>query len=112
MKKTIGWLAIALSIFSLAPSIVPGAMSLMGLALGLFALVLAVFSVSKGNKKFFVITLTVVLIGILVANDMLRLWGSISGVPLQFKLATYGVSLFVLSVCSIAALRLSRKTKK
>lgn len=111
MKIFIGWFAIALSVFSLGPSIVPGAMSLMGLGIALLSLILSVFSVSKDKNKHFVITLTIVVLGLLVANDTLRLWGSISGVPLQFKLVTYGVSFSVLIVTSLVASKLSRSTK-
>ena len=53
MKKVIGWIAVSISVFSLAPSVVPGAMSLMGLLASIFALVLSVFSVEKGKRVYF-----------------------------------------------------------
>ncbi len=106
MKKTIGYLAILLSAFSLAPSIVPGAMSLLGLVVSLFSLLLSVASVVRNKKVYFTITLVNVLLGLLVANDTLRLWGSVSGVPIQFKLSAYGVSFLVIVGCFIVANKL------
>ncbi len=85
-----------ISIFSLAPSVVPGAMSLIGLLISIFALVLSVFSVAKGRRGYFIATLITVIFGMLVANDTLRLWGAFSGVPVQLKLPAY--SVFFLSV--------------
>jgi len=106
MKKIIGWLAILLSMFSLAPSIVPGAMSLIGLVISLFSLVFSVASVAKNKKGYFTITLINVLLGLLIANDTLRVWGSVSGVPVQFKLSAYGISFLVIVGCITAANKL------
>jgi len=99
MKNAIGWVAILLSIFSLAPSIVPGAMSLIGLLISIFSLVLSVFSVEKEKRKHFMVTLVIVIFGILVANDTLRLLGAIPRVPMSFKLSAYGVSFLSVVVC-------------
>jgi len=111
MKNTIGWVAILLAVFSLAPSIVPGAMSLMGLLIALFSLIVSVFSVAQNRKSYFNITLVIVLLGILVANDTLRLWGSLAEAPVQFKLTTYGISFLVIVGCALAANGLNNRVK-
>ena len=95
-----------MSLFSLAPSLVPGAMSLIGLLISMLALALSVFSVEKGKRGCFIATLIIVIIGIFVANDTLRLWGAISGVPVEFKSSIYGVSFLVIVGCMLWANKL------
>ncbi|VAW84582.1 hypothetical protein MNBD_GAMMA16-529 [hydrothermal vent metagenome] len=55
MKNAIGWLAIVLAVLSLAPSLVPGAMSIMGLLASLGALIISIFSVSHGIKSILIL---------------------------------------------------------
>jgi len=109
MKRVVGWLAILMAAFSLAPSVVPGAMSLMGLGLSLLSLVLSVFSIKKGNKKHFDITLIFVVFGVFLLNDALRLWERLA-MPLNVKLAAYGVFFIVVVGCKVVAERLSNGT--
>ncbi len=106
MKKVIGWIAVSISVFSLAPSVVPGAMSLMGLLASILALVLSVFSVEKGKRVYFTATFIIVIIGILVANDTLRMVGAIQGIPVLFKLSAYGVSFLAIAGCMFWANKL------
>ena len=107
MKRIIGWVSILLAAFSLAPSIVPGAMSLMGFGLSLSSLVLSVFSVGKNSKKYFDITLIFVVFGVFLINDALRLWESLS-IPLSVKLTSYAIFVVIVVACKVAAERLSK----
>jgi len=103
IKNITGWAAVLISVFSLAPSIAPGGVSLFGLLISLFALVLSVFSVKRGRKGYFIATLVIVILGILVANDTFRLWGALPGVSLKFKLSAYGVSFLIIVGCMLGA---------
>lgn len=111
MKKVIGWLAIILSMVSLAPSIVPGAMSLMGLLLSLFALMLSILSVEINNRKFFNITLAIVVFGVLLVNDALRIWESLT-MPVDIKLMVYAVVVLIIAGSGIAVSKLSISSEK
>jgi len=83
----------------------------MGLLVALFSLFISIFSVSKNKKTCFNSTLVIVLLGILLANDTLRIWGSLTEVPFQFKLTVYGISLLVIVSFSIAANWLKGRVK-
>ena len=67
----IGWITILTAILSLAPSVVPGGVSLMGLMISLGALFISLLSVSSGRKYYFHITLAIVSLGILFINGFL-----------------------------------------
>jgi hypothetical protein len=108
-KKLIGWIAILIAVFSLAPSLVPGAMSLIGLAIGLVSLVLSLLSINKNNKIYFQITVVVVVLGTIFVNDTLRLVGALPEIPITFKLSIYGITAFVVIGCWAAAEKLYKK---
>ncbi len=108
MKNLTGWVAILLAVFSLAPSVVPGAMSGMGLLVSLAALVVSVFSVGSGRKNYFIVTLTIVVFGVFFVNDVLRLWASLP-VPMNVKFTLYGFFGIVVSLCMFFAKKLSSK---
>lgn len=108
MKNAIGWLAIVLAVLSLAPSLVPGAMSIMGLLASLGALIISVFSVSHGIKKHFNITLIIVVLGVFFINDALRVWESIT-IPINVKLTMYSLFGLVVLGSIFYANKLSRK---
>ena len=110
-NKIIGLLSILLAVFSLAPSIVPGAMSLIGLAIALFALVVSLFSVDENGKGYFQITAVIVVLGIVLVNDAARLAGSLPEIPIAFKLVVYGASCLVVLGCFIGANKLHRNGK-
>jgi len=110
-NKIIGWFAILLAVFSLAPSIVPGSMSLIGLAIALFALVVSLFSVGVDGKGYFQITAVIVVLGIVLVNDAVRLFGSLPEIPIEFKLVVYGVSCLVVIGCFVGANKLHRNGK-
>ncbi len=93
-----GWLAIALAVFSLAPSIVPGTFSIFGLLISLAALIIAVFSVRNNSNTYFITTLIIVIAGLLLVNDGLRVWYSLD-LPMNIKLVLYGLSAIVIAAC-------------
>ncbi len=111
MKKFIGWLAIILAILSLAPSIVPGAMSLIGLLVSLFSLILSIFSVEINNRKFFIITLSIVVFGVFLLNGVLRVWEPLP-MPGDTRLMVYGVLALIIAGSGIAASQLSMPSEK
>ena len=99
MRVIIGVFSIILVVLSLAPNIVPGAMSIIGLGLTLFALVLSVFSVQKGKYLYFNVTLALAVFAILVANDTTRVYWAMPGVSAGFKVGVYLFSLAVIVGC-------------
>ena len=107
MKIIVGWLAMILSAFALAPSIIPGAMSLIGLVASLFALLLSLISVAPNKTGCFKGTLVIVLVGLFLVNDTLRIFGALPDVPSQFKAVAYGMSGLVIVACVVASRRLS-----
>lgn len=100
MGVVIGWLAVLLGIFALAPSIVPGAMSVMGLLVSFVALVMAVLTVRSAGQTFFKVTLGLVIVGVLLVNDGTRLWGAL--MPLDIRLPLYVAAFIVCLLCVIA----------
>ena len=111
VKKIIGWVSILLAVFSLAPSLVPGAMSVIGLVIGLASVVLSLFSVGNGRRGYFLATAVIVVLGIILANDAVRIVGSLPHIPIEFKLVVYGVSSVVVFGCFVGANKLYSKEK-
>ena len=91
-----GWTAVLLALFALLPSFVPGAMSIFGLLIALAALILSVGSVRHQSMAYVHATLILVVVGILGINAGLRL-GDPLPMPLQFKLALYGLAGVVIA---------------
>jgi len=108
MKNAIGGLAIVLAVLSLAPSFVPGAMSIIGLLISLGALIVSIFSVSHGIRNHFNITLIIVILSAFFINDALRIWESMP-MPLHVKLIMYGLFGLVVLMSLFFANRLSKK---
>lgn len=98
--RTIGRSAVALSILSLLPSVVPGAVSLMGWALSVLALLLAVFS-AGAQAYYFIITLALGLFALLLVNDGLRIWQALP-MPLTVKVTLYCAHAGAVGVCVLA----------
>lgn len=101
MTKFTGWFAIILCILSLAPSLVPGAISIMGLALSLVALYISLYSIIDSGKKYFHITLFIVITGVLFVNDAMRLWEPLA--PLNVRMIFYAVFILILLIFIIIA---------
>lgn len=99
----IGWISILLAILSLVPSIVPGAMSIFGLLISLIALIISVFSVRKQTSQYFLSTITIVIVGLFLVNDGLRIWDPLE-MPITFKLVLYSIFLIVV-VCCVLVVR-------
>ena len=106
MSMVTGWLAIALALFALALSVVPGAFSVLGLLISLTALIVSVFSVKEIGRKYFTITVIIVLVSVLLVNDGLRIWKPLE-MPINMKLALYGLFCFVVMVCAFLVARLA-----
>lgn len=106
MNHVVGWIAIGLAVLSLAPSIVPGAVSMMGLLMSLGALIISIFSVSSKGGKYFNITLIIVFSGVFLVNDALRVWDPLP-MPINAKIAMYGVFSLVVVGCVFLARKLS-----
>ena len=106
MSIVAGWLAIALALFGLAPSFVPGAFSVFGLLISLVALIVSVFSVKEKGRKYFTITMIVVLVSVFLVNDGLRIWKPLE-MPIYVKLTLYGIFFLVAMVCTFLVARLA-----
>lgn len=106
MGMVTGWLAIALALFALAPSIVPGAFSVFGLLISLIALIVSVFSVKEKGRKYFTITMIIVIVSVFLVNDGLRIWQPLE-MPINMKLVLYGLFCFVVMVCAFLVARLA-----
>lgn len=107
MATLMGWTAIILAIFSLVPSFVPGALSVLGLLLSLAALIISVFSVTTHGEGFFKVTLGIVVFGVLLVNDGLRIWDPLD-LPIDLKLALYGLAFCVALICLFIAMAKNR----
>ncbi len=110
IKKALGWLSILLAILSLAPSFVPGAMSIIGLFVSLVALVISIFSVSYSKNNHYKITLIIVIVGIVFINDALRVWQPLP-IPFNIKITLYSIFVLVVLACMFFANKLSNNTE-
>lgn len=106
IKNMMGCLSILLAILSLAPSFVPGGMSVIGLFISLTALVISIFSVSYNKSNYYKITLTTVIVGVVFINDALRVWQPLP-MPFNAKITMYSLFFLVVLVCMIFAKKLS-----
>ena len=106
MSIVVGWLAIALALFGLAPSFVPGAFSVFGLLISLIALIVSVFSVKEKGRKYFTTTMIIVLVSVFLVNDGLRIWKPLE-MPIYVKLTLYGIFFLVVMVCAFLVARLT-----
>lgn len=77
-------------------------MSAIGLYVSLFALVISVFSVNRTSKNYFRVTLVIVVLGVFLVNDLLRIWQSLE-LPLNEKAFHYSVVGFVVLACTYLA---------
>lgn len=98
--KILGWLSIIISTLLLAPSFVPGTMSILASYIALFTLIASIFTVKSGNAFYFKTIAIITAINIFIINDGLRLYGSLPQFTWQNKLSIYGIFL---TVCVLAA---------
>jgi hypothetical protein len=94
-----------LALFAMVIGIVPGAVSLMGLAISMSAVLVSLFSIKKSRKKYFGVTIAIALASTFLVNAALRIWDPLP-MPLDFKIGLYGIVLLVLGGCSLIAYRL------
>ena len=107
----VGWFAIAISVVSLAPSIVPGAVSLIGLLLSIGALMLSLLSIHNGDDLQYRITFVIVVTGILLLNDALRLWNPIP-MLVSTRIMLYGMVGAVILPILWKARRITERGRK
>jgi len=89
----------------MAPGIVPGAMALFGVGLALLALLLSLFSIKEKGKCYYKATLIIVLFGVFLVNDSLRIWAQLP-MPQAVRLTLYGIVLLVLVASALVAEKL------
>jgi hypothetical protein len=99
LYKILGWLSIVLAILALAPSVVPGAMSVLALYVVIFALIISIITIKSGTAFYFKLTAIISAIGIFIVNDALRLYGSLPQSSGLLKLSVY--SIFII-ICVLA----------
>ena len=78
--------------------------------ISLVALIASVFSVKKKGKKYFTITMVIVLINVFLVNDGLRIWQPLE-MPINIKLTLYGIVCLVVLVCIFIVARLAAVKK-
>ena len=93
--KIIGWVSILLCVLALAPSFVPGAVSMIGLLISMVALIMSILSIKTGNVFYFKTAVIITGFGIFAVNDGLRLYDSIPHVTWQYKLGVYCIFIMV-----------------
>lgn len=84
-----------------------GALSVLGLLLSLAALIISVFSVGTRGKVFFKITLSIVVFGVLLVNDGLRIWDPLD-LAIGLKWTLYGLAFCVALICLFIAMAKNR----
>jgi hypothetical protein len=87
--KILGWFSITLAVLALAPSIVPGAMSVLAYYLSLVALIFSIWTIKSGGVYYFKTTATIVCVGMFIFNDYLRLYSSLPQATWAEKLGLY-----------------------
>ena len=96
--KILGWISIVVSLFILAPSFVPGAMSILASYIALLALLTSIVTIKNGNLFYFKTTAIVSAINIFIVNDGLRLYGSLPQIAWFYKISVY--SIFI-TICAL-----------
>jgi len=101
--KILGWISILVSVLVLAPSVVPGAMSILASYVALLALLSSIFTIQSGNIFYFKTTAIISAIGIFIVNDGLRLYGALPQIPWSYRLIAYGVFILICVLVSFFA---------
>jgi len=102
-----GWLAITVAVLSLLPSFVPGAASVIGLLMSLSALLISLFSVRNSGKRYMRIVVAIIIAGMLLVNDSLRIWAR-HAVPPAVWAVLLGIACAVIAICILIADRIER----
>lgn len=101
-----GLLAVTLAILSLVPSFVPGAVSVIGLLMSLLALLLSLFSIRKRGQRYFRAVLGIVVIGMLLVNDSLRIWAT-HPIPMGVQAVLVALAGIIIAACVLMARKLA-----
>jgi hypothetical protein len=101
--KVLGWVAIVFSILALAPSVVPGGMSVLALYIVIPSLIVSIITIESGSVFYFKSTAIISAIGIFIVNDGLRLYGSLAKSPLIYKLSVYSIFIIICLLASFYA---------
>ncbi len=64
--KILGWMSVVIATLVLAPSVVPGAMSMLALYIALLALITSIITIKSGDVFYFKITAIISAIGIFI----------------------------------------------
>ena len=109
--KILGWFSIVITILALAPSFVPGAMSLFAFYLSLVMLVTSIATIKRTGDFYFKTTAIVVCVGMLIINDYIRLFGSFSHATWGEKLGMYAFYMVIYIIGFLKVKRCSKPIK-
>ncbi|GAA4094828.1 hypothetical protein [Zhongshania borealis] len=87
--KILGWVSIVVSILILAPSFVPGAISILASYIALLAILASIITIKSGSILYFKITASISAVNIFVVNDGLRIYGSLPEISWLYKVSIY-----------------------
>jgi hypothetical protein len=93
--KVLGWACILIALLVLAPSVVPGAMSVLASFIVLLTLILSSTTIKIGELFYFKATAIISGINMFFVNDSLRFYGSLSQISWQYKLGFYAVFICI-----------------
>ena len=94
--KIVGWFSIVIAILALAPSVVPGTMSVLAFFLSLSVLIISISTIKTAGVFYFKTTAIIVFIEMLIVNDYLRLYDSLSQATWGERLGLYA---FYIVIC-------------
>jgi len=87
--KIFGWCLIFIGILAIALSIVPGAMSIIALFIAFTVLIFSIFTIKTGDLFYFKIISMLTAFNVFIANDGVRIYGSLPQILWQYKLIIY-----------------------
>ena len=87
--KIFGWCLIFIAVLAVALSIVPGAMSIIALFISFAVLIFPIFTIKTGDLFYFKIIAILTAFNIFIANDGVRIYGSLPQILWQHKLIIY-----------------------
>ncbi|MEI5637910.1 MULTISPECIES: hypothetical protein [unclassified Pseudoalteromonas] len=94
-----GWAAVTLSLVAFYPSMLTGAMSVIGFYVCLFALIIAAFASHMDKPIYFRITIFSALLNVFFLNDGTKLSLLFNQTDWIYIGSMYGIFLVVLSIC-------------
>ena len=110
MGKWAGIGAVVMAILALVPGIVPGAVSMFGLALSMLAMAVSLFAARKNGPRYTWTTAVISVAGALLANATLLVWYP-APVPLAIRLGGYSLVFSMAAGCIFIARRLDARKR-